>query len=70
MARAKCQFPHGMTIKPDGVNELDPCARVLMQEFRNVTVEVWQCPICGSIDISWKRQDDTEEVIFNDLMEE
>lgn len=65
--RHKCQFPKGMVIKPDGVNELDACPRNLMQVFKNVTVEVWQCPICGSIDISWKKQDDTETLLFNEL---
>lgn len=69
MAKHKCQFPDGITIKPDGVNELDPCTYVLMEEHRNVTVRVYQCPKCGSVDISWVKQDDTESTIFEELEE-
>ena len=66
----RCQFPGGMVIKPNGKDELVPCHFNLMQVFRNVTVEVWQCPDCGNVDITWRRQEDTEDVIFNELMEE
>lgn len=63
----KCQFPKGLVIKPDGVNELDPCMYDLMEEHRNVTVKVYRCSKCGSIDISWEKQDDTESTIFEVL---
>lgn len=66
---SKCQLPDGITIKPDGVNELDPCAYTLMEEHRNATVRVYQCPKCGSVDISWVKQDDTESTIFEELEE-
>lgn len=66
----KCRFPGGMVIKPNGVDELTACHFELKQVFQNVTVEVWQCPVCGNVDISWRRQDDTETVIFNELMED
>ena len=66
---SKCQFPDGVTIKPDGVNDLDPCTYDLMEEHRNVTVRVYQCPKCGSVDISWVKQDDTESTIFKELEE-
>ena len=69
MAKHKCQFPDGITIKPDGVNDLDPCVYNLMEEHRNVTVRVYQCPKCGSVDISWVKQDDTESTIFEELEE-
>lgn len=65
----KCQFPDGVTIKPDGINELDPCIYDLMEEHRNVTIRVYRCPKCGSIDISWEKQDDTESTIFEELEE-
>lgn len=68
MTKHKCHFPEGVSIKPDGENELEACQYVLMQEYKNVTVQVWQCPVCGHIDISWKRQDDTEEVINDELI--
>jgi len=65
----KCSFPEGITIKPDGENELDPCPYRLKEIHRNVTVEVSQCPICGHIEISWVRQDDTEDEIVEDMEE-
>ncbi len=58
----KCKFPDGVTIKPDGVNELDPCRYDEIAEYRNVTVQVWKCHKCGHIEFMWKRQDDTYKV--------
>ena len=58
----KCKLPHGLTIKPDGIHELDPCLYETIEKYRNVTVEVRRCKNCGNIDIAWYRQDDTEEV--------
>ena len=34
---------------------------------RNVTVTVSQCSVCGHIEISWERQDDTEDEILGKL---
>ena len=64
----KCSHPGGITIKPDGINELDPCRYEVIEVHRNVTVEVNRCKKCGHIDISWFRQDDTidEEVGVSD----
>lgn len=58
----KCSFPEGMTIRPDGVHELDPCTYEVVEKYRNVTVEVLRCPKCGHTEISWYRQEDAEEV--------
>lgn len=58
----KCQFPNGLMIKPDGINELDPCIYIPEQCFTNVTVTVSKCQRCGNIDISWQRQSNTEEI--------
>lgn len=58
----KCCYPEGITIKPDGVHELDPCDYVMAEKYRNVTVEVLVCRKCGHVEISWARQEDTEEV--------
>lgn len=58
----KCQFPLGLTICPDGVHELDPCAYEVVEKYRNVTVEALRCPVCGHTEISWFRQPDTEEL--------
>lgn len=59
---AKCKFPDGITVKPDGVNELDPCVYEEVERYRNVTVIISRCTRCGHIDISWERQPDTERV--------
>ena len=58
----KCKFPDGITIKPDGVHELDPCVYELEEIHTNVTVYVSRCPRCGAIDISWTRTEDTEDI--------
>lgn len=63
----KCTFPHGVTaIKPDGVNELDPCVYKDIEKYKNVTVIVSRCINCGHISISWKAQDNTERIPTED----
>lgn len=34
----KCRFPPGVIVKPDGVNELDPCVYEEVECYKNVTV--------------------------------
>lgn len=58
----KCSFGDGMVIKPDGINELDPCIYEDIAMYANVTVVVSRCKKCGHIEISWIRQDNTEEI--------
>lgn len=58
----KCKYPDGVTIKPDGVNELDPCVYEDIEKYTNVTVTVSRCRKCGHIEISWERQEDTEKI--------
>ena len=58
----KCTLPEGVVIKPDGVNELDPCIYEEIEKYANVTVSIRRCKNCGNIDIAWYRQDDTEEL--------
>lgn len=58
----KCSYPDGITIKPDGINELDPCIYKVKQKFTNVTIEILECQNCGHVEISWFRQPNTEEV--------
>lgn len=58
----KCKFPDGITIKPDGVNELDPCIYEDIAKYKNVTITISRCKKCGHIEIGWERQDDTEEL--------
>ena len=58
----KCSYPSGMVIKPDGKNELDPCFYDDIATYKNVTVTISKCKRCGHVEISWKRQENTEEV--------
>lgn len=58
----KCCYPNGMTIKPDGINELDPCLYEDIGTYKNVTIMISKCKNCGHVEISWKRQSNTEEV--------
>lgn len=57
----KCSWGDGVTIKPDGENELDPCIYEEIEKYKNVTITISRCKKCGHIEISWQRQDDTEE---------
>lgn len=61
----KCCFPHGLTIKPDGQNELDPCVYEDIEMHTNVTVIVSKCKNCGHIELSWIRTDETEDYDLN-----
>lgn len=63
-SQATCHYPDGMTIKPDGVHELDPCIYEEIERYCNVTVIISKCKKCGKVDISWERQEDTEEVDY------
>lgn len=66
----KCCFPGGVVIKPDGVNELDPCIYEEVERYRNVTVSVMRRKRCGHVEVSWVRQENTEEVTEDELSEE
>lgn len=59
---SKCEFPKGITIKPDGVNELDPCVYKAQEVYSNVIVEVCRCIKCGHIEIMWHKTEDTVEI--------
>lgn len=60
---SKCEHSGGITIKPDGVTELDPCVYEDIEKYKNVTVIVSRCIYCGHIEISWVRQEDTEVIL-------
>ena len=62
MKKCKCNFPNDIVIKPDGINELDPCDYEVKERYVNVSIEISVCKKCGNVDISWYRQSDTEEV--------
>lgn len=59
----KCSFGD-ITIKPDGINELDPCIYEDIEMYANVTIVISRCKKCGHIEVSWMRQDDTEEIMI------
>lgn len=65
--RARCRPPEGVSVKPDGINRLDPCLYEVKEVHTNVTVTVSQCKRCGHIDIGWERQDDTEDITYEEL---
>lgn len=58
----KCGFKDNIVIKPDGINELEPCIYEEIERYANVTVSISRCKNCGNIDISWFRQDNTEKL--------
>ena len=62
----KCEFPDGITIKPDGENELDPCVYEDVEMYANVTIVISRCKKCGHVEISWLRQEDTEQLNIDD----
>lgn len=53
-------------LDPEMNLELDRC--VMRQEavYKNVTVEILRCPICGKREIGWYKQPDTEEIEYLD----
>lgn len=57
----KCSFD-GIEVRPDGVNALDPCLYEDVTMYKNVTVIVSKCKRCGHIELSWLRQENTEEI--------
>lgn len=61
-----CSFGPGISVKPDGVNDLDPCSYDEIETYKNVTVHVLKCKKCGHIEYEWERQENTEEVLNND----
>lgn len=65
MKKHKCTYPPGMSIKPDGKSELDPCLYDLVEVHRNVDVEVLKCRECGHVEVQWIRRDDTEDDVFD-----
>lgn len=61
---AKCCFPPGVVVKPDGVHELEsPCVYQTIERWANVTVEVRRCKNCGDVEVVWFRQDDTYDAM-------
>ena len=63
----RCSHGEGITVKPDGVNELDPCRYREVQVLKNVTIHVLECVYCGHIELEFERQENTEDITDGDL---
>ena len=61
-ALLKCTVPDKITIRIDGENDFDACLYKTVKAYRNVTVMIDVCKKCGHTEISWTRQEDTEEI--------
>ena len=60
---SRCSFGEGVVVKPDGINELDPCIYDVIEEYANVTVRVLKCSRCGHVEVEWSRQPDTVKIV-------
>ena len=58
---ANCSHGDGVTVSIGGV-PVDPCVYEDVRILRNVTLIISRCMYCGHEELSWKRQDDTEEI--------
>ena len=61
----KCSMPDGLVIKPDGVNELDPCLYRRKRLYTNCT-RVSRCRNAVLYNINAYRTAATEEVLKKD----
>lgn len=55
----KCSFD-GYSIRPDGINDLDPCLYEDIEIHTNCTVIVSRCKNCGHVELSWVKNDGCE----------
>ena len=55
---SKCTFGEGITIKLDGVHELDPCCYETVEEHKGCTVRVLRCKKCGHTEIEWEKDEE------------
>lgn len=62
----ECIFPDEITPKTNTSHLLDPCQFRVSEIYRNVTVEVLTCPICGAVSISWRKQENTENIVLGE----
>jgi hypothetical protein len=60
----KCCFGDGVIVKPNGIDELDPCIYEDIEMYTNVTVVISKCKKCGHIEVGWIRQENTEDVSY------
>jgi hypothetical protein len=55
-----CQC-NGFIIKPDGLHELTPCKFKETGIYKNVVIQILECPKCGNVSIGWYKTKDTVE---------
>lgn len=53
--KEKCTYPPGLSIKPDGIHELDPCVYQTVEVIHNADVRILKCKNCGHIEVEWSR---------------
>ena len=58
--RGRCQFPDGITVRPDGIHELDPCVYEEIEVVAHCIVHVLRCKRCGHMEIEWEREASTD----------
>ena len=58
--KTPCEWPDGITIRPDGVHDLDPCVFDELEIVEGATVTLLRCRYCGKIEILWKRPKEVE----------
>lgn len=58
----KCAYPNGISFRPDGKSELDPCVYEVIEAYKNVDVQILKCQNCGHVEIEWFRTENTEDV--------
>lgn len=58
----RCRHPDGVTIKPNGRDELDACLYKDIEIYTNCTVIVSRCKRCGNLDFRWMRTEETERI--------
>lgn len=49
-------------LDPDGIFEIEPCILEVEEVYKNVTVEISKCPVCGKTSIGWYRQPNTLKI--------
>lgn len=52
----KCHFPEGITIRPNGVDPLDPCIYDVVETHYDCMVNVLRCRKCGHTEIEWSER--------------
>ena len=55
---SRCAMPEGVSLRPDGVHEIDPCIYEEVERHSGCIVHVMRCRRCGHVEISWEKGED------------